>query len=110
LDVGRSTLTIRKRKERRSMGYYIQGPARGKAQFIVENYGGKIVTREVAEQALSSHDEAPIVVLDNGPFEAAGFAFCQGEWEEFVEPTDPRKKVFVVMPRSLAKKLSGFNR
>lgn len=44
-------------------------------------------------------DEIPVVVLNNGLFEAAGIAFSPGELEEFSRPTDPRPKQFLLVPR-----------
>ncbi len=54
--------------------------------------------------------EGVIVIVDNGPFEAAAFAFDQKEFEAFVQPDDIRTKRFVVMPRKMAEELSGFSK
>jgi hypothetical protein len=53
------------------MGCYIEtGAAKNKAKWLVEHAGGTIVPR-----ATPAHDSIPVVVCDNGPFEAAGIAF-----------------------------------
>ena len=92
------------------MGYYIQGPAKDKANFIVEKYGGEIVSRSKAFAAIDNSKMAVVVVLDNGPFEAAGFAYSMKEFQAFTDPGDTRDKQFVIMNRELAKKLTGYER
>jgi len=89
------------------MGYYIQGPAKGKAEFIVENLNGKIVSQSEAKEAVDN-GLGVIVVVNNGPFEAAGFAFDWKEFQDFTLFTDQRPKRFVIMDRKLACELSGF--
>ena len=58
----------------------------------------------------------PVVLMDNGPFTAAGIAYKASELDEFTRPTDHRTKVmFLVSIDKLiptvdeydAKKLSG---
>jgi len=51
-----------------------------------------------------------IVVVDNGPFEAAAFAYSQREFDEFVSDRDPRPRQFVILDRAVAEKASGFKR
>jgi hypothetical protein len=47
-------------------------------------------------------------VVDNGPFEAAGFCFSEKELEEFGRPGDHRPKVWVAMDWKRASELSGY--
>jgi len=93
------------------MGYYIQterenGQDFGKAQFIVDNYNGRIVSQKEAEQLVES--EGVIVVCENPMFEAAGFADNLREFQAFTSPTDYRPKTFVVIDRGKAEELSGY--
>ena len=95
------------------MGYYIKteeetGEHHGKSKFIVEKYAGRIVTEAEACQVVDS--EGVIVVCDNGMFEAAGFAFDQGEFNAFTNPDDARRKTFVVIDREKAKELTNYPR
>lgn len=94
------------------MGYYIQVPNnKGKARQIVELYGGRIVT-DVPSFKNISPDEAIICVLDNGAFEAAGFAYDERELAEFVAPDSfchQRPRTWVIMNRRKACELTGYH-
>ena len=80
------------------MGYYIEtGGLHGKAEAIVEQHGGEMVSREAARTAVDDCLKAVIVVMNNGPFEAAGFAFDTAEFEAFHTPGDDRPKKYVVI-------------
>ena len=61
-----------------------------------------------AAVAMSEADKAVIIVVNNGPFEAAGFAYNQGEFEAFTQADDHRPRQFVVMDRAKAKELTGY--
>ena len=86
------------------MGRYIQGPAKGKVGHIVENLGGLIVSQNEASKEIDSDDLAVICVVDNGPFEAAGYCFSRQEFEVFTRPGDNRPKTFLVMDKETAEK------
>ncbi len=89
------------------MGYYIEVPEdSGKAQQIVELYGGRIVPRPPSFEDITP-DEAIICVVDNGPFEAAAFAYSQEELNAF-SFYDERPRVWVIMSRQKACKLTGY--
>ena len=91
------------------MGYYIQTKDNhGKAEEIAREHNGKIVDELAAGMAMMDKNKGVIVVCDNGPFEAAGFAYDDDEFKAFTSLTDPRPKKFVVMDRKLAKELSGY--
>ena len=94
------------------MGYYVEtGTANNKAKIILErNADAKVVTQEEADVAMQDATLGVIVVVDNGPFEAAAFAFNDAEYQAFTSPQDGRPKTFLVMPRATAKKLSGYCR
>ena len=85
------------------MGYYIEtGTNTGKAKIIAEQYNGVVVSQDEAAAALNA-GEGVIVVVDNGLFEAAAFAFDLKEFEVFTDPFDVRPKTFVVIDREVAK-------
>ncbi len=89
------------------MGYYIEVPRnKGKAQQIVELYGGQIVFRPPSFEDITP-DEAIICVVDNGPFEAAAFAFNQDELHVFTH-MDGRPRTWVIMNRQKACELTGY--
>jgi len=89
------------------MGWYIPGPAQGKARYIKERHGAEIIERPSSFRDISS-DKALICVVDNGPFEAAGYAFSEREFEAFSRP-DSRQKTWMVMDYNLARELSGYS-
>ena len=92
------------------MGYYIELPAHhGKAELLEQLHDGEIVSKDAARTAVSE-GKGVVVVMNNGPFEAAGFAYDLGEFQAFSDPRDSRPKKFVVMDREKAEKLSGFSR
>lgn len=93
------------------MGYYVEVPLhKDKAQQIVDLYQGEIVDREIAKGYIGNPTKAIIVVVNNGHFEAAGFAFNESEYKAFTLPPDrdPRPRKFVVMDRKKAKELTGY--
>ena len=91
------------------MGYYIQfDTAQGKADKIVELYGGQKVTLAEAKQNIGNSSIAVIIVVDNGPFEAAAFAFDSDEFNAFTRADDYRPKQFVLMNRNKAKELTNY--
>ncbi len=89
------------------MGYYIEVPqSKGKAQQLVALHNAKIAA------CLTSLDEVPddqalICIVDNGPFEAAGYCYSQQELDDF-SSFDGRFKQWVLMDKALAEKLSGY--
>lgn len=95
------------------MGYYINtGENIGKAEYLIINEGALELLdvpnnlNELTDQKLGL-----ICVVDNGPFEAAGFVYSDHELEAFSHnPTDFRFKRWLVMPLDRAKELSGYDR
>ncbi len=89
------------------MGYYIEVPEdKGKAQQIVELYGGRIVPSPPSFEDITP-DEAIICVVDNGHYEAAGFAFNQRELHAF-SFYERRPRTWVIMNRQKACELTGY--
>ncbi|GAH39307.1 unnamed protein product [marine sediment metagenome] len=89
------------------MGYYIEVPRnKGKAQQIVELYGGRITPSPPSFEDITP-EEAIICVVDNGPFEAAGLAFNQEELNVFSH-MDGRLRTWVIMNRQKAYELTGY--
>ena len=92
------------------MGYYIQTKsAYNKVSEICRMVPLAFKAKySVAKQAMEDPDLGVIVVMDNGLFQAAGFAYSKEEFEAFTMPTDPRPKEFVIMGRKEAERLSGY--
>lgn len=91
------------------MGFYIEGPVTSKAQFIVSEYDGKIIPQPKSFSDVPA-DKALICVVDNGPFEAAGYCFGEREFECFSSPRDIRERTWVIMDKAKAEKLTGYKR
>ena len=90
------------------MGYYIQTPGvnKGKADVICEKYGAKVVACPTRFEDVTQ-DTALICVVNNGPFEAAGFCYDPTQFEEFTQVADPRAKTWLYMNWNTAAQLSG---
>ena len=87
------------------MGYYIEVPQnKGKAQQLVELYGAEILP---AAPEFWHKDPAIICVVDNGPFEAAGFCYDSQELSFFKDP-DNRPRIWLTMDYKKVCELTGF--
>ncbi len=90
------------------MGYYIQVPNNhDKTSQLVLLHGGEVIPQPWHFNEIPE-DKGLIVVVDNGPFEAAGFAYNEAEFKAFTDLTDTRPKSFVLLDLALAKTLSGY--
>jgi hypothetical protein len=90
------------------MGFYIEtGTAKGKASIVARELGGTLLTRGEAAEIVKDPKRAIIVVLDNGPFEAAGFAFNEEEFDALT--SDDRPKEYVEITRAQACELTGYS-
>lgn len=81
------------------MGYYINElpngellPAKGKADKLLSTIEG---TKEI--KTPQQWEEDIVCVVDNGPFEAAAYAFSQNELNVFANP-DGRPKRWLKVP------------
>lgn len=86
------------------MGRYINRPdgaPRGKVEYL-NKLGAREVTQETAREAVELH--GVIVLVDNGLFEAAGYAYSPAEFAAFISPDDPRPKRFFILPRDVAER------
>ena len=92
------------------MGYYIETPGfnRNKTQIIIEKYNGKIIQRPKSFDSVPA-DKAIICVVDNLIFEAVGYCYNPSEFKAFSDPTDTRKKIWILINKTLAEKLTGRN-
>lgn len=93
------------------MGYYIQAPTnKQKALHLIVNHGARLVGFD-DEVPKWSDTEAIICVLDNGPFEAVGYAYSPRELEEFARADmyrPQRHRTWLMMDLAKARELSGF--
>lgn len=90
------------------MGYYIEtGTLHEKAEIIKKKYGAKLITREEAAELVKDPLNGVVCIMDNGAFEAAGFAFNESEFAAFARP-DPRPRQWLRMNRKRLCELTGF--
>lgn len=92
------------------MGFYLQGPTLGKADYLLaEHTDFREVTCSEAAVARAMNDNAVVVIVENGPFDAAAFAFSDDEFEDFTQANDLRPKRFLLGPKDLVEELSGYD-
>ncbi len=95
------------------MGYYIQTPGQNKdkAGYIVANHDGTMIDipQEGDYDKFRTEDKALVCVIDNGPFEAAGFAFSAQETEEFVLSGPERPRTWLTIDWDVACSLTGYS-
>lgn len=85
------------------MGYYIEtDSASGKAAYLREVFGAQYESGPYFDR---SGKRVGICVVNNGPFEAAGIVFSDGEKEAFSLPDDPRPKIWLSLDRATTIKL-----
>jgi hypothetical protein len=70
--------------------------------------GGIPLDFEQVKEYVDHPDLAIIVIMDNGPFEAAGLAYDRKEFVAFT--SDSRPKTYVALPKQLAYKLTGYRK
>jgi len=78
------------------MGVYINHNSNGmplptcnKADYLLLDGGTEIDQPEKFIENL-------ICVIENGPFDAAGYIYSKSEFEAFVDPQDPRPKRWII--------------
>jgi len=94
------------------MGYYLNAkdlPSGGKAAALVNRYGAEVVVGPRPRFEEIPEGMAAVVVIENGPWDAAGLAYCKEEYKAFLDPEDMRPKRLLLVPKDTAYKLSGFN-
>jgi len=91
------------------MGYYIQTPGnKGKAEAIASGNDGEVVGKDRAAEAMNDGSHDVVAVVDNGPFEAAAFCYSLSEFQEFSRDDDPRSVKYVLLPKGVGARLSGY--
>lgn len=91
------------------MGRYIRGPQSGKASFIITTYGGEKLAKPPASFDDIPPGKALIIIVSNGSWEAAAFAYCDYEFRAFTgDPSDRRTKEYVLMDYDKAAELAPF--
>lgn len=90
------------------MGYYIQGPERGKGKYLEEEHQAMPCNVHEAYLAVGHVSLVPVCVVSNGGFEAAAVIHSDAEYEWFTDGRDARSKRWYIMNRVKAYELSGF--
>lgn len=95
------------------MGYYIQGDgARGKADWLMAHKSALIVPLDEARAVANDPDSkmGVVCVVRNSLFDAACFCYNSDEFESCNNPKDIRPKLWLVMDKAEAARLSGYDR
>lgn len=90
------------------MGYYIDGPLKGKAQYIIDEMEGEMLSKPPVQLNEIPEDKALICVLHHETFDAAGYCYNQEEMMAFDDPTETRHMTWLLMPKDRAIKESGY--
>ncbi len=92
------------------MGYYIEVPnVKGKAQQVIDIHGAELLVRAPLSLSDIPPDKAVICVVDNGPFEAAGFMYSEMELQYFRSEVPGRSPhQWLTMDKAKACELSGY--
>jgi predicted Zn-dependent protease with MMP-like domain len=84
------------------MGAYINTPtsrAIGKADDLIENYGGRELPERPSAIGNLDPDEVLVAVVDNGAFDAAMVCYNGGQFDRTGNPSDPRPARYIVVKR-----------
>jgi hypothetical protein len=95
------------------VGFYIETPIDlGKADWLLKAHPGEVTEWPARDRFDLSYEAAreqgivPVVVVENGPYDACAIAYSEREWEEFISLTDPRPRRILLFPEALIRKLS----
>jgi hypothetical protein len=100
------------------MGYYINPPQpyhlHNKATWLIEQCGGTEIQMNKGWEDLvwkikkELPELAVVFVLNNGPFEAAGYAYSDNELKRVISKIDFRPCRIVIMDKNLCQHISGY--
>lgn len=85
------------------MGCYVE--VENKEQWLKDNSSWNTMVKTPKWEEFGG-DHLPVVLVDNGPFKAAGIAFDKQEYERFTDPYDFRPKVIYSVALEELKKVS----
>ena len=88
------------------MGKYIQGPTLGKAKMLLDQHNGTLTLNPPTNFNDVPEGKALIVVVDNGPFEAAAHLDNQQEFDHWMKFNDPRPRTYILIDKNLAEQLA----
>jgi hypothetical protein len=88
------------------MGYYINKTSKGVE--LPNAHKADYLILDGATEVKAEFQPNLICVIENGPFDAAGFIYSKQEFEYFTDPRDNRPKRWLVHPK--AAELAGYNR
>jgi hypothetical protein len=90
------------------MGSYITTPNnKGKTEFITSVYNGVQIPLPPNSFLDIPEGKALIVVVDNGHFEAAGYAYSEGEFRVFTDPNEKRPRDYILIDKATAELIAS---
>lgn len=83
------------------MGVYVDPPTGTKEDWLTNH--GELVSSPPLSTGfeLRPKDSLPVILINNGPFTAAGIAFDEQEFQEFIRPDNRPKLMFYVETKKL---------
>ena len=88
------------------MGIYLNPENETKEQYL-KREGTEFpmnIARKMGFIAFVQMGFVPVVWVDNGPFTAVGVTYCQAEFDTFLAPEDPRKRILYLVPIAVIEK------
>jgi hypothetical protein len=92
------------------MGFYVEtGQAKGKAKYLVDNYGAQLLEESPVSLLDLEVDQGLVCVIDNGIFEVAAHCYSDYELNEFRFDGAMRPRLWLTMDKDILEKLSGYS-
>jgi hypothetical protein len=76
------------------MGRYINQNSRGES--LPTTGKAEALLNDGAKRVPCAWQKNLVCVVENGPFDAAGYAYCESEFKAFNLPSDTRRKTWLV--------------
>src|SRR5437870_13663840 len=90
------------------MGFHLPGPTRGKVDYLIATYGAERVPHPPDAFHDIPESKALICVVDTVTYETAAFCFSAAEMALVNDPTDFRRRTWLLMDREKAEELSKY--
>jgi hypothetical protein len=90
------------------MGFHLPGPTKGKVDHLITTYGAERLSKPPEAFHEIPESKALIYVVDTVTFETASYCFSAAEMALLNDPTDFRRRIWLVMDRREAEELSKY--
>jgi hypothetical protein len=90
------------------MSFQIPGPTKGKVDHLIATYGAERISKPPEAFHDIPESKALICVVDTVTYETASFCFSAVEMALLNDPTDFRRRTWLLMDRGKAEELSKY--